>query len=298
MNEPEFIAPRNLANLAAALRCATPDSRLVAGGTDLMLRLLALGRPDLLIDLSGLRELSFIRQEGGLIRIGALTTFAELQRDALLAAHAGVLSRAAAHVGSVQIRNIATLGGNVANASPCADSTPALLVLDAEVGVLNRAGNVERRPLRDLLAEAGKTTLGPDEAIVDFSFVPLAEGQRSAFGKIGVRSSVAVAKLSAAMIVKLDAARRSIAEAKIAFGSIAPAAFVDEGVAAVLRDQPVNHDTVEAFATACSNMVSRSIPERSSLPYKWHAVRGLAHDLWSAIQGAHHEECAKEHRDQ
>lgn len=285
MNGPEFIAPRNLANLAAALRCATPESRLVAGGTDLMLRLLAAGRPDLLIDVSGLRELSFIRQERGLIRIGALATFAEIERDAMLAVHARCLASAAAHVGSVQIRNMATLGGNVANASPCADAIPALLVLDAEVGIMNPSGNVERRALRDLLAAAGKTTLQPDEAIVDFSFAPLAGTERSAFGKIGARSSVAVAKLSAALIVKLDRTRRRISEAKIAFGSIAPAAFVDEGVAAVLRGQPVEGATLEAFAAACSSMVSRSIPERSSLPYKRHAVRGLAHDLWSEIQG-------------
>jgi len=284
MNGPELIAPRKLAHLAAALRRATPESRLVAGGTDLMLRQLAGGRPDLLIDLSGLRELSFIRQERGLIRIGALTTFAEIQRDAMLAVHAGCLANAAAQVGSVQIRNIATLGGNIANASPCADAMPALLVLDAEVGILNPSGNVERRALRDLLAAAGKTALQADQAIVDFSFAPLAQGARSAFGKVGVRSSVAVAKLNAALILKFDGTRPRISEAKIAFGSIAPAAFVDEDVAAVLRGQPLTSATLEAFAAACSSMVSRSIPERSSLPYKRHAVRGLAHDLWSGIQ--------------
>lgn len=285
MNGPVLIAPRTLAHLAAALRRATPESRLVAGGTDLMLRQLAGGRPDMLIELSGLRELSFIRHERGLIRIGAMTTFAELQRDALLAARARCLASAAAHVGSVQIRNIATLGGNVANASPCADAMPALLVLDAEVGILNPTGNVERRALRDLLAAAGKTTLQPDQAIVDFSFAPLAGGERSAFGKVGVRSSVAVAKLNAALILKFDGTQSRILQAKIAFGSIAPAAFVDEGVAAVLRDRPLDDATREAFSAACSSMVSRSIPERSSLPYKRHAVRGLAHDLWSAIQG-------------
>src|SRR5450631_3254226 len=215
MNRPALLAPRDLASLAAALGRATPDSRLIAGGTDLMLRLRTSGvRPDLLIDLSGLREFSFIRKERGLIRIGAMTTFAQMQRNAMLGIHASCLARAAAHVGSVQIRNVATIGGNVANASPCADAIPALLVLDAEAGVLNRAGKVERRPLQ--------TTLGSDEAIVEFWFAPLAEDQRSAFGKIGVRSSVAVARLNAALIVTLDAQRRTITAAKIAFGSIAP----------------------------------------------------------------------------
>jgi CO/xanthine dehydrogenase FAD-binding subunit len=287
MNRPELIAPRDLAALAAALGRATPDTRLIAGGTDLMLRLRTSAvRPDLLIDLSGLQELAFIRKERGLIRIGATTTFAQMQRHAMLGMYACCLARAAAHVGSLQIRNVATIGGNVANASPCADAIPALLVLDAQVGVLNHAGNVVRRPLRELLVEAEKTTLGPGEAIIDFSFAPLSEGQRSAFGKVGARSSVAVAKLSAAMIVKLDETQRTISEAKIAFGSIAPTAFVDDHVAAVLRGKPINGGTIEWFAAACSSMVNCSIPRRSSLPYKRHAVHGLAHDLWSAIQRA------------
>jgi len=287
MNRPELLAPRDLAALASALSRATPDSRLIAGGTDLMPRLRTSGvRPDLLIDLSGLRELAFIRRECGLVRIGAMTTFAQMQRDAMLAIDANCLSSAAAHVGSAQIRNAATIGGNVANASPCADAMPALLVLGAEVGVLNRTGKVQRRALRDLLAEAGKTTLAADEAIVDFSFVPLSADHRSAFGKVGARSSVAVAELNAAMIVKLDGTRRTITQARIAFGSIAPTAFVDDRVAAALSDKPVNDATIESFSQACSNMVSRSIPDRSSLPYKRHAIRGLAYDLWSAIQGA------------
>lgn len=288
MNRPELLAPRDLAALAAALARATPDTRLIAGGTDLMLQLRTSAvRPDLLIDLSGMHELSFIRKERSLIRIGAMTTFTQIQRHAMLEIHASCLARAAAQVGSPQIRNVATIGGNVANASPCADAIPALLVLGAQVGVLNPTGNVEQRPLRELLVEADETTLRPDEAIVDFSFVPLSGSQRSTFGKVGARSSVAVAKLSAAMIVKLDETQRTICEAKIAFGSVAPMAFVDDYVAEVLRGKPVNAGTIELFAAACSSMVSQSIPNRSSLPYKRHAVRGLAHDLWSVIQGAH-----------
>ena len=285
MNRPELLAPRDLAGLAAALGHATADSRLIAGGTDLTLQLRTSGvRPDLLIALSGLRELSFIRLEHGLIRIGAMTTFAQIERDEMLGIHAGCLARAAAHVGSLQIRNVATIGGNAANASPCADAMPALLVLAATVGILHRDGTVERRPLQDLLAGAGKTTLGSDEAIIDFSFAPLSEAERSTFGKVGARSSVAVAKLNAALIVKLDATRRIVAEAEIAFGSVAPTAFLDERVAAVLVGKPIKGGTSESFAQACASMVSRSIPDRSSRPYKQHAVRGLADDLWNAVR--------------
>lgn len=250
-----------------------------------MLQLRASGlRPDMLIDLSGLRELAFVRNEGGLIRIGAMTTFSQMRCNAILEMHGRCLVRAAAHVGSEQIRNIATIGGNVANASACADALPALLVLNADVGILDRTGSVERQPLRNLLVDAGKTALRPDQAIVDFSFAPLSVGERSAFAKVGARSSVAVAKLNAAMIVRLDDTRSTIVEAKIAFGSVAPTAFLDERVAAVLRGKRINGGTIEAFAEACSSMVRRSIPDRGSRPYKQHAVRGLAFDLWGAIK--------------
>ncbi len=282
---PELLAPRGLAGLAAALERATPDSRLIAGGTDLMLRMRASGgRPDVLINLSGLRKLSFIRRESGVIRIGALTTFAQIECNELLRRHAGCLVRAAAQVGSAQIRNIATIGGNVANASPCADAIPALLVLGAQAGVLDRGGKVVRHRLQDLLAEAGRTTLGCGEAIVDFTFAPLAGAERSAFGKIGARSSIAVAKLNAALVVRLDPGCQTITEARIAFGSIAPAAFVHEGVATLLCGQTLTPGGAEAFAQACSDMVNGLIPDRDSRPYKQQAVRGLADDLWHAIR--------------
>ena len=285
MSRTELLAPVDLPSLAAALGRATPRSRLIAGGTDLMLQLRAdVECPDLLIDLSGLRGLSFVRREPGLIRVGAMTTFAELCANSALAAEAGCLTCAAAQVGSQQIRNVATIGGNVANASACADMLPSLLALDTQVGVLNGAGTVAWRPLRDLLAPAGRTTLKSDEAIVEFSFAPLSRCQRSAFSKIGSRSSVTVAKLSGAIVVTLDETHQTITRATIALGSIAPAAFVDHSVAAILCGRLLNSgDTATLFATACASAVNRSIPTRSTLPYKHHAVLGLADDLWSAI---------------
>ena len=239
--------------------------------------------PDLLIDLSEVRELSFVSHEPDLIRVGAMTTFAELCANSALKAKAACLTQAAAHVGSQQIRNVATIGGNVANASACADTLPALLALDTQVAVLNSVGTVARRPLRDLLKPAGRTTLNSDEAIVEFSFAPLSHHQRSAFSKIGSRSSVTVAKLSAAIVVTLDETHQTITRARIALGSIAPAAFVDDSVAAILCGKPLNSNTANLFATACASTVGRSIATRSTLLYKRHAIIGLTEDLWSAI---------------
>jgi CO/xanthine dehydrogenase FAD-binding subunit len=284
MIAPERLAPRDVAALAAALSRATPRTRLVAGATDLALELRAAGeRPDLLVDLSGLRDLAFIRRDGERIRVGALTTFAQLQHDPMISAGARCLASAASRVGSAQIRNVATIGGNVAHASPCADSIPALLALGADVGILGADGAVVRRDLRELLDPAAGARLRTGEAIVDFSFPSLGTLQRSAFAKVGARTSVAVAKLNAALVITLDAARRSVLEARVAFGSVAPTAHVSEAVGAALRGRTLDGHAAAAFADACAALVAAAIPDRSSMPYKMQAIRGLADDLWSSL---------------
>jgi len=285
---PRLLVPRDRAELAQALRGATPDSRMVAGGTDLMLELRASARrPDLLIDLSRLRELSFIRrEEGGRIRIGALTTFAAMQRDAVLAGGAACLAQAAGRVGSPQIRNVATLGGNVAHASACADAIPALLALAADAGVMDADGSVRRQPVQDVVSMTGGTRLRPDQAILDFSFAALHERQPSAFGKVGVRTSVAVARLNAAIVLTLEQGGDRIVDARVAFGSIAPTALLGASVAASLPGRSLRDDAGAELAEACAALVAAAIPARGSLPYKQTAVRGLALDLWAALQGA------------
>lgn len=284
MGPTEVLTPSSLAELRAALRGSTAATRLLAGGTDLMLALRADGsRPDRLIDLSGMHELSCVQAENGLLRIGATTTFADLCGHATLATRAACLVQAAAEVGSVQVRNVATIGGNVANAAPCADALTALLALRAHAAVLNGAGKVEQRPLGALLRPTGGTALPAEEAILGFSFVPLTARQRSAFAKIGSRSSVTTAKLNAAIVATLDESGETIIDATIAFGAVAPTAFVDSVVAEELRGRAVHGDTPERFAAACAEMVSRAIPDRGSLPYKRAAMIGLALDLWSSL---------------
>ena len=117
----EVVSPSTRAELVAALARTTPQSRLLAGGTDLVRALHRPGdEPDLLVDLSGLAELASVCLDGETLHVGALVTFTQLQWDPLVREHAPCLGLAAAQVGSTQIRNAGTLGGNVANASPCA----------------------------------------------------------------------------------------------------------------------------------------------------------------------------------
>jgi CO/xanthine dehydrogenase FAD-binding subunit len=285
MAQTKLLAPTDRASLCAALRRATQSSRLLAGGTDLMLQLReGIVQPDVIVDLSALHELAGVRKEHQRIFVGAMTTFAQLQHHPELLAHGRCLAQAAAQVGSMQIRNSATIGGNIANASPCGDAIAALLALDASVTTIDADARIRERALPELLLGNNRTSLTCNEAITGFSFPALPSQGFSAFAKVGARSMVTVAKLNAALAVEINPLTRTITSARVALGSIAGTAVRESEAEALLVGQPANEATARAFGRACADAVRRSIAERPSMPYKRHAALGLAQDVWNALQ--------------
>jgi CO/xanthine dehydrogenase FAD-binding subunit len=280
----QIVTPASVDELVAALAEATPQTRLLAGGTDLVRAIRMPGsEPDTIIELTGLTELSYVRLDGGTLRIGAATTFTQLQNDGLVREHAHCLGLAAAQVGSVQIRNVATIGGNIANASPCADGATALTALDAAVRTINGAGEVTTRPIAEVLLGPNRTSLACDEAITEFSFAALEPDRRSAFAKIGSRTAMSVARLSAALVVRFDAAAGVLADVRVALGAVGEAAFRAPGLEQTLSGRPADEETARLFAEGCVAAVQGSIPGRYSLPYKQHAAVGLAYDAWNGL---------------
>ena len=186
-------------------------------------------------------------------------------------------------MGSVQIRNVATLGGNVANASACADGATALLALDAEVTTIDGAGHVASRPLDRVVLGADRTSLGRDEAIIEFSFAALGAGHRSSFTKIGSRTTVSVARLSCALVAAIDAASGALADVRVALGAVGAAAFRVPALEALLAGRPADEGAARLLADGVVRAIASSIPERPSLPYKEAAAVGLAYDAWNAL---------------
>jgi CO/xanthine dehydrogenase FAD-binding subunit len=158
--------PATLGEAVALLEAHGPDARLLAGGTDLIIRLrdgsLA---PAVVVDVKRIAELApGIREDDGRLVIGATTVMTDIAADPRVGRHFRALAEAAAVVGSVQIRNRATLGGNICNASPAADTAPALLVYEAVVIVAGTGGN-RRIPIDELFVRSGETTLGRGELV-------------------------------------------------------------------------------------------------------------------------------------
>jgi CO/xanthine dehydrogenase FAD-binding subunit len=282
--QTQLLTPHGVDELVAALAQATPQTRLLAGGTDLVRALRQPGgEPDLLIDLTGLAELATVRLDGGTLQVGALCTFHQVQWDPLLREHALCLSLAAAQVGSAQIRNTATIGGNIANASPCADGATALTALGAEVTTIDAAGTERTRPLREVLLGPSRTSLAHDEAITGFVFPALGAEHRSAFAKIGSRTAVSVARLSAALALRFDPAAGVVREVRVALGAVGAVAFRVEELERALDGLPADEETARLFAEGCVTAVRESIPGRYSLPYKQRAAVGLAYDAWNML---------------
>lgn len=158
--------PTRLADALAILAERGPDARPLAGGTDLIIRLRdGTVRPSIVVDVKRIAELdASIVEDGDRLVIGARTTMTDLMADARIRSRFAALAEAAAVVGSVQIRNRATLAGNLCNASPAADTAPALLVYDATV-VAEGAGGPRRIPIDSFFVRSGVTTLQPGELV-------------------------------------------------------------------------------------------------------------------------------------
>lgn len=217
----EYIVPRSINELCQVLQ--TTGGKIVAGGTDMLPQMRsAKQHPTALIDISHIADLRYIRESDGEIAIGALTTWSDILESSLIQQTAPALVQAAALVGSPMTRNRGTLGGNLGNASPAADSLPPLLTLDAKVHLISQDGR-RQIPLNDFLSGPGKTKIKADECIYQVSYKKISPPFGNTFLKLGPRQGMTISIASVAVLLALDATGK-IALARIALGAVAPTA--------------------------------------------------------------------------
>lgn len=210
-------------SLDAALAClaADPGLKLLAGGTDVYPTLGEKVRRQALLDLSGIADLRGIVRADGWIRLGALATWTDVLRADLPAWFDG-LRLAAREVGSVQIQNVATVVGNICNASPAADGTAALLALDTQVAVDGPAGP-RRVALADFVTGVRKVALAPGEIVTALYIPDRGDDGRAGFLKLGARHYLVISIAMVAATLHRDTAGR-IAHAAVTVGSCSPVA--------------------------------------------------------------------------
>jgi len=254
---------------------------VLAGGTDLTPQT-ENGRiafAPALMNIRRIEEMSGVTLADGRIRIGALTTVAEILADATIAEHAPVLAEAADHFASAQIRNAATLGGNLCNASPAGDMIIPLLVLDAEVELTAWDGGVKRRqvPLADFFTGPGKTVKQAGELLTAVIFALPPQGYVARFRKSGPRPALEISTVSLGIggVLK-DGALTGV---RVAMGAVAPTPLRARGVEAALDGAPLNDETITRAVEAATAAATPIDDVRASAWYRTHLVRIFTEEL-------------------
>jgi len=261
--EPPVLSPRSLSEAYAIL--ADAPHRPVAGGTDLLVLLTGeIGPPpERVIDLWRVEELRGIRVSDGALEIGALSTYTQIRRSEDCAAHAPSLVAAAATIGAAQIQNRGTIGGNVMNASPAGDTLPVLLALDAVLVVGGPSG--ERAIPASAFWPAYRTTALRDGELLLRVRIPIVEGLRQAFRKVGTRRAQAISKVVLAAAWRRDPSWRDV---RIAFGSVAATPIRATAAEAALEGAPATPGTVDVAVVALLGELHPIDDVRSTAAYR------------------------------
>jgi len=243
-----------------------PEAMLMAGGTDLLVRLRAQGKttPDI-ICLENVRELQSITESKGTIRIGAVTTLADLHQNELIRDKLPLLHHAASRFASPLIRNMATIGGNVCTASPAGDTLPALHVMEASVELVSAQGT-RTMPVEKFIQGPGRTAMKQGE-IMAALHVPVPKGFTiHHFEKVGQRQALAIAMVSLAALVALQDG--VITEARLAWGSVGPTVIRDRDVEKGLAGGKLTLTTLRKAAEHARKTVSPISDVRASADYR------------------------------
>jgi xanthine dehydrogenase iron-sulfur cluster and FAD-binding subunit A len=273
--------PTSLAGALAELAHAGADTRIVAGGTDLMVET---GRgikvATRLIDLTAVDELRFIDESDGRITFGALTTHNDVLASPVLRRDALPLVQACAEIGAPQIRTRGTIAGNIVTASPANDTITALVALDAEVDVIS-AGASRVLPLGDFCTGFRTTALRHGELVRSISVRKLGPNRRGTFIKLGLRRAQAISVINVAIVVEFDGA--NVVDARIALGCVAPTIVRIAAAETALIGRPLDRATRAQAASLATAAITPIDDVRGSGDYRRVTVSALVERALEAI---------------
>ena len=267
------------------LKTAQGGVKLLAGGTDVLVNARE-GHPYremTMIDVYGIPELCKIEELDGWISIGAGVTHAAIEQSQLIRNKAGVLADACSTVGSPQIRNHSTIGGNIANASPAADSLAALSVLEAEVEI-NRLGELRRIPLGDVIEKPYRTTLS-DRDLITRLFVKKAPADtRFHFYKLGRRKALAISRMTIATLLRQDE-DGVVTQFHMTMGATFPKPMLFPDVDAMLIGKRPTRADIAAVAEALSAKIPLIAGIRPSTTYKQPVCKSMVQRILNELTG-------------
>jgi len=268
MAAPEYLAPESIDALVAALAAHAPgEVRALAGGTDLIVQMRAgVRRPRRIVDLKRVPDFTRIALSDSEIRIGAAVPAAQIVEHPTLSGLIPGLVEAVDLIGSTQIQGRATLGGNLCNASPAADTVPALVALDARCRIVGPKGERELA-VADVVTGPGATSLGAAETVCEFLVARPGAHSRDAYLRLIPRSEMDIAVAGAGVSLTLDA-KGICTQARVALGAVGPTVLLVGAAADALVGSAVDDAALGAVQAACSAAARPIDDKRGTVSYR------------------------------
>jgi carbon-monoxide dehydrogenase medium subunit len=271
----ELLQPRSLKEALEMRRDYGERAKLLAGGTDLLVLLKDRKlKTEAVISLRNLRELNFIREKAEGVALGTLVSHSDVAGSSLVRQKFPDLAEACSQVGATQIQNLGTVGGNLCNASPAADTAPPLFLLDAVLTLASTRG--ERRiSIYDFFLGPRQTVLKADEILKEI-FIPQISGRRGAtYLKLGRRQAMEIAIVGLGVAIHLNGSDQVVSECRIAMGSVGPTVVRARSAEEILHDREITHQLVDEVAAVAADAARPISDVRASAQYRLDMIRVL-----------------------
>jgi CO/xanthine dehydrogenase FAD-binding subunit len=265
----EFYQPATLQEASRLLKENGPGGRFLAGGTDLVIAMKEKGLvPKYIVDLKKIAGLAGIRENSdGTISIGALTTMRDVEVSPLIRQKFPFLAQSAAEVGSIQIRNRATVGGNMANATPSADVAPSLVALSATAKIAGEGGE-RSLPLEDFFRGPGQTVLAADEILTEVTIPKTSPRLVGEYIKFSPREMMDLAYVGIAVVYHLGEKDQKCSDVRIVLGAVAPTPIRAKKAEAILEGQTLSETVAEKAGAMAAEEAKPISDVRSTADYR------------------------------
>ncbi len=284
----DYFEPKTVGEALSLLQKYGEQVKVIAGGTDVMVDIKYKEEPGGLINIKKIPGLSGIQENGASLRIGPLTTIREIETSAVVRDKLPVLWEASHQFASLQIRNTATIGGNICRASPSGETLSPLLVLEAKANLAFSEGE-KTEAFTSFFQGPGKSSAGAKGLLTNVEIPYPAIASRGVYLKHAVRGAMDIAMVGVAVLITPDAAKNSLQDVRIALGAVAPTPVRAPKTEAMLRGKPLSAALLKEAAAMAASESSPISDQRSSAEYRRWIVEALARrglaQTWKAATG-------------
>jgi len=284
----EYFEPKSIGDALSVLAKHSAEAKVIAGGTDVIVDIKFKEEPGALVNIKKIPSLSGISESGGAIRIGALTTIREIETSSLIREKLPVLWEASHQFASLQVRNTATIGGNICRASPSGETLTPLLVLEAKA-VMAFSDGERIEPFTSFFQGPGKSSVGAKGLLTEIEIPIPAAGSKGVYLKHAVRGAMDIAMVGVAVLLTPSAGKNNLQDVRIGLGAVAPTPVRAPKTEALLRGKPLTAALVKEAGALAASESSPISDQRSSAENRRWIVEALTRrgleQTWKSATG-------------